>query len=806
MRPMTHHLPLTHVLTTFTMSRYWYALVLGLGLSLLATLPSVAQNEVLLPFLEQLPQATYRNPTARPQGKFSIGLPLISSFGVGYRNSAFSYADITYAKKDSTIIDPNKMIEKMDRGSNYIYFGNTYDLVHVGWRMGKTWWMVNLSDHIETHISLPGDMAKLAWQGNVGFARTGTTADFSSLNIKATHYRELGLLMQWELTDQWLLGVKPKVLFGLSNAEITRSDLSLNTDTTNPFILNARTDFELRTSTGPFDTKNGNSAASGLFAQYYLNFSNPGFGGDLGLRYTPKDTKWDLSAALTNVGFIYWTKNTRTYTGSSNPVSYRGLTYSGLVQNDQFVGINAIGDSIKNTLGYTETSSSYVSSLTAQATLQGQYHATDWLSLGASVNAWAFEGIRSAAQLNALIKYNRLVGFGTSYTIQNGRFDNVGLGIYFKPGPIQLYLVSDNILGFIRPTNTYNTNIRTGMNLVFGRKPDRDKDGIEDTKDKCPDQPGTKALDGCPDRDNDGITDKDDQCPTEVGTAENKGCPDRDKDGILDKEDKCPDAPGLKALAGCPDRDGDGLTDAADTCPDSAGLAYLNGCPDLDGDSIPNYQDKCPTVKGPKSNNGCPVIVKEEPKPEPVPEPVQPVIVLDTDNDGLLDPNDACPTEAGPASNKGCPIPDSDGDGVLDPQDECPKTPGPASNKGCPVLEARQAAIVKRAFANLEFDFNKASIRATSLPALTELAKVLKETPTLRLTLSGHTDNAGNAKANLELSKRRTLAVQTYLLKAGAAKTQITSLWYGDKKPIASNKTPAGRTKNRRVEMKLQYE
>jgi outer membrane protein OmpA-like peptidoglycan-associated protein len=89
---------------------------------------------------------------------------------------------------------------------------------------------------------------------------------------------------------------------------------------------------------------------------------------------------------------------------------------------------------------------------------------------------------------------------------------------------------------------------------------------------------------------------------------------------------------------------------------------------------------------------------------------------------------------------------------------------------------------------------------------LKDLAKLLAEIPTLKLELSGHTDNAGNPKANLDLSKRRTLSVQNFLLKSGAKKEQVTSLWFGDKKPIASNKTPQGRTKNRRVEMKLQYE
>jgi hypothetical protein len=63
---------------------------------------------------------------------------------------------------------------------------------------------------------------------------------------------------------------------------------------------------------------------------------------------------------------------------------------------------------------------------------------------------------------------------------------------------------------------------------------DRDKDGIPDNIDVCPDQPGLAQFAGCPDMDKDGIPDKDDKCPTIAGSLKYKGCPipDTDGDGI----------------------------------------------------------------------------------------------------------------------------------------------------------------------------------------------------------------------------------------------------------------------------------
>ena len=112
---------------------------------------------------------------------------------------------------------------------------------------------------------------------------------------------------------------------------------------------------------------------------------------------------------------------------------------------------------------------------------------------------------------------------------------------------------------------------------------DRDKDGIKDSEDACPDVPGLAQFQGCPDTDGDGVADKDDNCPEVAGPVENNGCPwpDTDGDGVLDKDDACPSVAGPAANNGCPwpDTDGDGILDKDDACPTVPGLPEYNGCP-----------------------------------------------------------------------------------------------------------------------------------------------------------------------------------------------------------------------------------
>ena len=73
------------------------------------------------------------------------------------------------------------------------------------------------------------------------------------------------------------------------------------------------------------------------------------------------------------------------------------------------------------------------------------------------------------------------------------------------------------------------------------------------------------------DKDKDGIANKFDPCPDYFGLKENNGCPDTDLDGFVDIEDACPEIPGTASLRGCPDFDGDGVADHLDTCPEEAG-------------------------------------------------------------------------------------------------------------------------------------------------------------------------------------------------------------------------------------------
>ncbi|MEO5988069.1 MAG: thrombospondin type 3 repeat-containing protein, partial [Candidatus Eisenbacteria bacterium] len=285
------------------------------------------------------------------------------------------------------------------------------------------------------------------------------------------------------------------------------------------------------------------------------------------------------------------------------------------------------------------------------------------------------------------------------------------------------------------------------------------------------------------------------------GTTGKSGPTDTDGDGVRDKADKCPGTPmGARVDAnGCPvDADGDGVADGLDLCPNTPSGASVDshGCPqDTDGDGVPDGLDKCAgTPSGAVVDaSGCP---------------------KDSDNDGVPDGIDQCAdTPGGTAVDaRGCPlVTDADNDGVPDDKDLCPFTPTNAKvdKDGCPIeLTEREVELLDKGRIterDIHFETAKWDILPESFHILDDLGAILIQWPRLRIEIGGHADARGSDAYNLDLSDKRANSVLTYLLGKFPQidHAQYSAKGYGERVPVATNKTAAGMARNRRVEFKV---
>ena len=264
---------------------------------------------------------------------------------------------------------------------------------------------------------------------------------------------------------------------------------------------------------------------------------------------------------------------------------------------------------------------------------------------------------------------------------------------------------------------------------------------------------------------------------------------DSDGDGRDDRDDRCPNAAedddGFEDGDGCPDLDddGDGVPDTADRCrlepEDKDGFEDADGCPepDDDGDGIPDAQDRCPRPAA-----GAPAGSSAE------------------DIDGFED-------------GDGCPEADNDGDGIADVDDLCPDAPetinGYADVDGCPdqpppaLVSLIEGRILLRQ--PLRFVPGGAQLDASSRPILAAVAALLREHPEVKaLEVAAYTDDAGTPAERLTQTQARAEAVKQALVgSSGLAAHQIVAKGFGDAQPLASNDGAWGRTRNRRIELRV---
>lgn len=316
---------------------------------------------------------------------------------------------------------------------------------------------------------------------------------------------------------------------------------------------------------------------------------------------------------------------------------------------------------------------------------------------------------------------------------------------------------------------------------------DRDRDGIPDAADACPDDPedldGDADLDGCPDLDPDGDADGDgipnarDACITRP----------EDFDGH-DDDDGCPED--------SPDTDGDGVIDALDACPDDPedvdGFEDDDGCsdPDNDGDGVPDLVDACPGSPEDfdfwEDGDGCPD--------------------QDNDGDGIHDLDDACPNLAGPIATQGCPADDADRDGVRDAFDQCPDAPetwnGIDDDDGCPDAVATTAAREgDRIILDGPIPFDGDDLGAAATAVLDAIAAVLSADPAARLRIVSHVDATGDTAGDRLRSDLRGQAVRAALVARQVEGERLTVVGQGGAEPVDTNRTAAGRARNRRIEL-----
>ena len=436
------------------------------------TAKSLAQVEGTMPFMTSLPQVTYYNPAFKPAYKFSVGLPGSSIFAQ-YGNNGFTYNDFISKQGNLLVADLNKLYNAMG-DQNYINTNAQVDLFRMSLKVNPRLYItLNATAKGYNRLLVPREITGIFANGTEPYINNKATF---SPKAEATEYLEYGLGAAYTINKKLTVGLKLKILRGLINATTEHAVYNLSLSDT--YAITATGDADLRTS-GIHNFNQPNYSLENNWKDY-VGSSNSGLAFDVGGTYQVND-KLMIGLSLIDIGSITWKNDTYGYQHDPAKATY---TWSGINIQDLLNGnsnyTNSLTDSLSKKFKFTEgVIGAYTTSLPGKIYLSGTYRLRQSVHISALAFAEIFRGRFLPGFSTSVNKeFGRRLSASISYTLSNNSFNNLGGGLSLNLPPIQIYIVSDNLLtlgfGALRKdlnsvaNNAHSINVRTGINFVFG--------------------------------------------------------------------------------------------------------------------------------------------------------------------------------------------------------------------------------------------------------------------------------------------------------------------------------------------------
>ena len=454
-------------------------------LLLTGTMSISAQSELTLPFLGNIFQNTYLNPSVQTENEISIGLPGLSSIQFQVINNGFVPSKSMSIIGNTLHISPHDLLSQL-RTQNLLYANASIDLLHVKVRYQNWDIWYGLRQNQQMSMFYPKSLFSLAIVGNEQFK--DVPMDLTPLGFNGSVYREHTVGASTEM-GKWVFGARISLLQGLTNAYLKPNNITV-TVTDDMYSMNGDADAVIKTSGLPgdslanfnlnqfrhFDKTNTDNFSdfSEFMNTYYsansfTRFRNPGFALSLGALYK-YDDQLTLSFALSDLGFISWNDNNK-YFSVKGESEFKGIDRLGsMLEGNDFTTDSLFNDIASNFETEEDHQGSYSTWLHTKFYVSAKYQVAQRTHLHASLYGVVNRKFYPALTLGVNQELGRLLNVSLTTSMNQRKLSNIGFGLLFKPGPVQFYLAADNIYSpLVNPLNFTNMNIRVGLNIVLGR-------------------------------------------------------------------------------------------------------------------------------------------------------------------------------------------------------------------------------------------------------------------------------------------------------------------------------------------------
>ena len=424
-----------------------------------------AQIDLSTHFMNNLAQQNATNPSTFSDYKVSVSLP---SLYVGLNNSSFAPSNVLEKRGDDYYLDMEGVMSRV--GESGMNVQTNLNVETFGFSVRGKKWQASFNHGIKVNSfhHIPKKLLEFAWQGNAQFI--GETVNVAPVqNLMA--YQEFGLGFAYQVSKQLNFGVRLKYLVGSANYSTSNAKATIYTDP-EYYQLTAETDYVINTAGIPEQEMSGDDFFNFDNFEPNLFGGNQGFAIDFGasLKLTEKI---NVQTSILNIGKINWSDTAYNYT-SNGTSTFDGLDFQPVINGGDLV-LEEVVDSLTGNFDFETSQNSFSTVLPSSFYLSGTYQLNSSLSAGALFFAQGFQSeLTTAFAVNIKKDFGRVFSLGAQYAFVEGGAQNFGVSTTLKLGPVQIFATTDNVMPIFNPLKGQNTNLRVGMNLVFGKMDTKD--------------------------------------------------------------------------------------------------------------------------------------------------------------------------------------------------------------------------------------------------------------------------------------------------------------------------------------------
>ncbi|WP_272621305.1 DUF5723 family protein [Allomuricauda sp. AC10] len=459
-----------------------------------------SQNKQLLYDFYEIPQSLMINPGVKTLEKWHTGIPAISGLSFQAGTSGVTVNDL-FANDgiDFTTKVRERVLDAMSRKDDFS-FTNQIEAFNIGFRgRNRPDDYYSFGMYLETDVIVywPKDFAILAFEGNGG-ANIGRSFNLGDLSLRGEMVNVFHFGINRKISNTLTVGARAKLYSNIFQFQSTGNSGSFITTQGENNIYVSRIDADLQLRTAGFDEildllEDDNSSSAdltSLLTKRMLLGGNLGIGFDAGFSYklNPQTT---VTGSILDLGLMYQSKDIRNFTlkGSAETEGITVFLPEDINELDNNLWQELVDD-IEASLPYEENESGYISlrPIKAYGSIrydygQGEGRDKD-CGCGINVESEANQdfyrnsvggqlflqnrprGVQAALTAFYQKRLGRAFSLKTTYTVDKYSLSNIGLGLNFQAGPLNFYILGDNLLSYQNIADSHYASLQFGFNII----------------------------------------------------------------------------------------------------------------------------------------------------------------------------------------------------------------------------------------------------------------------------------------------------------------------------------------------------